>query len=99
MKKITALTLAVLLVLGALPMTGLTGLQSEAKTIASAKGENIFHAFRPLRLPRCAFRGLSFWHFDDFRWGTNCLSREGDCGHGQFPIPRVFQEGDARASF
>ena len=42
MKKITALTLAVLLVLGALPMTGLTGLQSEAKTIASAKGENIF---------------------------------------------------------
>ena len=42
MKKITALTLAVLLVLGVLPMTGLTGLQSEAKTIASAKGENIF---------------------------------------------------------
>ncbi len=42
MKKLLSFALAALLVCGALPFTGFTGLKSEAKTVSSAKGEKIF---------------------------------------------------------
>lgn len=42
MKKLLTMTLAAVLALGTLPLAGLPGWQSQAKTISSAKGDTIF---------------------------------------------------------